>query len=97
MSHWLHDFLGILWFMWLPRLPPTSSYRFSAVFSGRLLELWLRVIMGTTLWLRGTVWVLKAPAEPGTMRWPDGEVGQLGVKENPESGRVGKWLLPFRA
>lgn len=89
MSHWLHDFLGILWLTWVLTPPPTSSYGFSVRFSGRLLELWLRVIMGTTLGFRGTVWAEKAVGDPGTMRWPDGEVGELGVKVNPDRGKVG--------
>lgn len=50
--------------------------------------------MGTTLGFRGTVWAAKAAGDPGTMRWPDGEVGELGVKVNPERGRVGKRPLP---
>lgn len=54
-SHWLQDFLGILWFVRLLKPPPTSSYGFSIRFSGRLFELWLRVIVGTTLGFVGAV------------------------------------------
>lgn len=89
MSHWLQDFLAILWLTRPLKPPPTSSYGFSVTFSGRLLELWLRVIMGTTLGFDGAVWVGQAAGDPGTMRWPDGEVLELGVKVNPERGRVG--------
>lgn len=94
MSHWLHDFLGILWMTWLPKPPPTSSYGFSITFSGRLLELWLRVIMGTTLEFRGTVWEVKGAADPGTVRWAEGELEELGVKVNPERGSVWKQAPP---
>ncbi len=88
MSHWLQDFLGILWLMRPLKPPPTSSYGFSIRFSGRLLELWLRVIVGTTLGFRGAVWAPEAAGVPGTMRWPDEEVGELGVKLNPDRGNV---------
>lgn len=89
MSHWLQDFLGTLWFMRLPRPPPTSSYGFSVRFSGRLLELWLRVIMGTALGLSGAFrGVVEAAGHPGTMRWPEGEVGGSGVKVKPDQSGV---------
>lgn len=90
MSHWLQDFLGILWLARLLKPPPTSSYGFSTMFSGRLLELWLRVIMGTTLGFLGNVWVTEEAGDPGTTRWLDEEVEEFGVKVNPERGRVGK-------
>lgn len=91
-SHWLQDFLGILWLL---KPPPTSSYGFSVWFSDRLLELWLRVMVGTTLGFIGAVWGAGAAGDPGTMRWPDGEVGEFGVKLNPERGRVGKRPPPM--
>lgn len=90
MSHWLQDFLGTLWLMRLPSPPPTSSYVFSVRFSGRLLELWLLVIMGTTLGFLGAVSGAVTAGDLGTMRCPDGELEELGVKLNPERGRVGK-------
>lgn len=98
MSHWLHDFLGILWLTRLLKLPPTSSYGFSIRFSGRLLELWLRVIMGTALWFGGALCgaAVEAAGHPGTMRWPDWELAELGVKVKPDMrGRVGRRPPPL--
>ncbi|TNN82229.1 hypothetical protein EYF80_007597 [Liparis tanakae] len=98
MSHWLHDFLGILWLTRLLKLPPTSSYGFSIRFSGRLLELWLRVIMGTALWCGGALCgaAVEAAGHPGTMRWPDWELAELGVKVKLDKrGRVGKRPPPL--
>lgn len=94
MSHWLLDFFGTLWLTRPLKPPPTSSYGFSIRFSGRLLELWLRVIMGTTLGFDGTVLDVEATGGPGTVRWPDFEEGELGEKGTPESGKVGKVPLP---
>lgn len=88
MSHWLQDFFGILWFTRLLKPPPTSSYRFSVRFSGRLLELWLRVIVGTTLRFGDAFW---SAGDTGTIRCPDGEVE---VKVTLEKGKVGKLPPP---
>lgn len=50
--------------------------------------------MGTSLGFCCAFWSVEGAGEPGTMRWPDGEVGELGVKVNPERGGVGKWPPP---
>lgn len=50
--------------------------------------------MGTALGFCGAVCVVEVTGDPGTMRWPDGEVGELRVKVNPERGRVVKRLPP---
>lgn len=50
--------------------------------------------MGTTLGFRGIVWDVKAVADPGTARWPEGVLGELGVNVNPERGRVWKQAPP---
>lgn len=49
--------------------------------------------MGTTLGFGGgaVCGAVEAVGHPGTMRWPDGEVAELGVKVKPDQrGRVGK-------
>lgn len=60
--------------------------------------------MGTTLGFRGIVWDVKAAGDPGTDRWLEKEVEELGVKVNPEMGRVGNrpppvlvWSCPWKA
>lgn len=51
--------------------------------------------MGTTLGFGGgAFWAVEAVRDPGTMRWPDGEVEELGVMGNPERDSVGKRLPP---
>lgn len=49
--------------------------------------------MGTTLGFLGVVSGAVTAGDLGTMRYPDGELGEFGVKLNPERGRVGKWPL----
>lgn len=53
------------------------------------------MIVGTTLGFSDAVETVEAARDSGTMRWPDGEVGELGVKVNPERGRVRKRPPPM--
>lgn len=60
-----------------------------------MLELWLRVIVGTTLGFDDAVWATEAEGDPGTIRWLDWEVEEFEVKVNPERGSVGKRFTPM--
>ena len=89
MSHWLLDFLDILGQVRPLKPSFTSSYGFSGMLSpGRLLELRLRTMVGTTLCVLGAVGVA---VDLDTKRWPEGDVADLEEeKVDPERGRAAK-------